>query len=170
MYTAAHALLRGCRLVFGPTLLYLCLALSDPEAAGAGGSDPTAAIQIFFPPVPPPLGAPRSSNPVTPPAARPPPPELSAYVAEPFYAPLSTRLARSETGDELDFRLEMYRQARSALVAELQARLETVRELDATRREQALKTFSREQTPRIAGLEREAESLREALSQHRSGL
>jgi hypothetical protein len=118
---------------------------------------------VFFPPAPPPLGAVsatsdpgdlRLSAPI----------ELAPFVNEPFYAPLSARLASSDPHDLLTDRqkeqLEAYRSSKAAVEAELLARLYTLKDVDAASRLQTLTAFAREQTPRLAELEKRAEQLR----------
>jgi hypothetical protein len=121
---------------------------------------------IFYPPVPPPLGAPlpvrdaaggKTAAPV----------ELAAYVNECFYAPLSTRLTAESSGgklsDALRGRLDAYRATKVALQTELRAKIDLLRETDAASRLAGLEQFAREQTPRVAALEERAEGLRRDL-------
>ena len=78
-------------------------------------------------------------------------------------------MAKSEIGDDLAFRLDTYRAERTSLLAELRARLDTLRDANPASRQRALDGFSGEQTPRIAALEKEAEAIRNDLSHHGSG-
>jgi hypothetical protein len=124
-------------------------------------------VRVFFPPLPPPLGMA-----LLPPAPRVvqlnAPGELAGFVNEPFYAPLSARLASREAGAQLDGeqerRLESFRANKTALQTELKARLYTLRESDPAARRQALEAFAREQTPQLIELERTAEDLRSELA------
>ena len=124
-------------------------------------------VPVFFPPQPPPLGMAPSF------AERRvlqlnAPEELAGFVNEPFYAPLSARLASREAGAQLDGeqerRLESFRANKTALQTELKARLYTLRESDPAARRQALEAFAREQTPQLIELERTAEDLRSELA------
>ena len=124
-------------------------------------------VPVFFPPLPPPLGMAPSfaERRVLQPNARE---ELAEFVNEPFYAPLSARLASREAGAQLDGeqerRLESFRANKTALQTELKARLYTLRESDPAARRQALEAFAREQTPQLIELERTAEDLRSELA------
>lgn len=141
-----------------------------PARAAAPSPEPNAAIDIFLSPLPPVLGDPLPSRPLIPTGGRAAPTALALYVNEPFYAPLSTRLERNEVGDDLDFRLQTYRTAKTSLQAELRAHLDTLKYADPGTRQHQLAEFAREQTPRIAALEEEAEKLRADLCRHGSGL
>jgi hypothetical protein len=125
-----------------------------------------AASIIFYPPVPPPLGAPLPARDAAG-VKTAVPVELAAYVNECFYAPLSTRLgAESPAGklsDALRIRLDAYRATKVALQTELRAKIDLLRETDAASRLAGLEQFAREQTPRIAALEESAEALRRDL-------
>jgi hypothetical protein len=114
---------------------------------------------IFFPPIPPQLGA--SINLLGESQGRfPAPPELASYVGEPFYAPLSTRLARHRLRANVQVRLAAYRDARLALLAELRGKLDALQNADAFTRERELVAFAKVQTPRVAALEKTADDLR----------
>ena len=119
---------------------------------------PSATFQIFFPPMPPVLWSTRSTAAETRTDELSAPPGLAVFVTEPFYAPLSTRMAKSEIGDSLAFRLETYRAKRTALLAELRARLDTLGRQILRAGSGRWREFSGEQTPRIAALEKEAEN------------
>jgi len=93
-----------------------------------------------------------------------PPPELADYVNEIFYAPLSTHLANHDLSDELGRRLDAYRNTKLALQDELRAELEKIPDNDAPTRQRALEAFARQQTPHLAALEQQAESLRADLA------
>jgi hypothetical protein len=116
-------------------------------------------LPVFFPPNPPPLGAP------TPPPQPAElqlvaPPELAACVSEPFYAPLSTRLAKKNLTDRLRQRLDSYRANKTALQTELRAKLDALKDADPATRRRELEAFAPQQTPRIVELEKVAEQLR----------
>ena len=88
------------------------------------------------------------------------PEELAAYVDDPFYAPLSTRLAQRNLTDTLRRRLDAYHAAKIELETQLQRKLATLSSADAATKESALVAFAREQTPRLVVLEATAEQLR----------
>jgi hypothetical protein len=116
-------------------------------------------LPIFFPPAPPPLDTP----PPAPPMGEPmfaAPPELAAYISDPFYAPLSTRLAERNVTDALRRRLDSYQRSKVELQAELQARLASLSSVVPSTREAALQSFAREQASRLAALEAMADQLR----------
>ena len=138
-----------------------------PEPVAAAPRE-NRTLLVFFPPEPPPLGAPL-------PSARPrageevvAPKELVNYLTAPFYAPLSTRLARRNLSDKLLERLENYRSSQAALLEELRAKINATKELALAPRTEALEAFARVQAPRLAALENEAEWLRTGL--RRTGL
>jgi hypothetical protein len=141
--------------------LGLILVSSSLAQEAAPNSIPAATSGlVFYPPVPPPLGSPipAASRPADPKQAAPG--AMAAYVDEPFYAPLAVRLERNDLGDALAFRLENYLSTKTALLAELRARLYTLRDADPATRTRELTAFAREQTPQIADLEKNAEQLR----------
>ena len=115
---------------------------------------------IFFPPVPPTLGAPipRASHGRL--AEPRPPAELAAYVAEPFYAPLSSLLLYNKPSANVRRRLETYRAARDKLIGDLQVELTRWRNADSVTRQRELTAFARQQAPKLAELEATAEQLR----------
>lgn len=92
------------------------------------------------------------------------PGELAAFVNEPFYAPLATRLTSPAPEDQLSARekqqLANYRASKTALQSELLARLYTLKEVDRAARILILEAFAREQMPGLVELERIAERLR----------
>jgi hypothetical protein len=88
---------------------------------------------------------------------------MADYVNEPFYAPLAARLLRNDLGADIALRLDRYKVEKSALLQELRARLDILRESDPAIRERELRAFALEQTPRIAALEATAEAIRFAL-------
>jgi hypothetical protein len=140
--------------------LGLVLFSSSPAQETTPASGPVASSLVFYPPVPPPLGAPIPSpdRPADPKLAAPG--ALAAYVGEPFYTPLALRLERNNLGDALSFRLESYHSTKTALLAELQARLYALRDADPATRTRDLAALAQEQTPQIDELEKNAEQLR----------
>jgi hypothetical protein len=135
-------------------------------SAAVGSASGVPAHLAFFPPAPPPL----DSTPLPAEPAKPefsPPDELAAFVNEPFYAPLGTRLASSipddQLSDEQKRQLDAYRAKKAALQTELLAHLYTLKEAGPAARLQALEAFAREQTPRLVALERGAEVFRHEL-------
>jgi hypothetical protein len=119
-------------------------------------------VPIFFPPIPPALDRPIGRVVVLP-SRLSAPDELAPFVNEPFYPPLSTRLATKSLNEKLRRQLEQYRAAKVALQGELRAALAQVRDADPPARRQALETLARVQTPKIAQLEAAAEQLRQDL-------
>lgn len=118
---------------------------------------------IFYPPIPPPLDRPVVHiSPALPPRLTPPP-ELAAYINEPFYPPLSVRLAKRDLDDALRKRLDAYVAARATLREELHAELARTNATEPAARQQALEALARRQRPRIAELEQTAGALREDL-------
>ncbi|MFT3782231.1 MAG: hypothetical protein QM790_09470 [Nibricoccus sp.] len=117
---------------------------------------------IFFPAVPPPIGAPLppKRSPIERTTA---PAGLADYIYEPFYAPLSTRLYSKDLSKKLLTRLENFRSKRASLRAELVEKLAAVNNLAPAERIQILETFAREQTPKLIELEAYAEQLRSDL-------
>jgi len=118
----------------------------------------------YFPPDPPPLGAPLPAASATGDPVTAAPAELGAFVNEPFYAVLGTRLSRHNLSQEQQRRLEDYRDAKIALQTELRAHLDALKDADAPTRLRTLEAFALEQTPRIAELETTAEKLRHDLT------
>ncbi|HZL45735.1 MAG TPA: hypothetical protein VFC28_05865, partial [Opitutaceae bacterium] len=105
------------------TLDYLPADRSPGDMRGLG-----RLVRVFFPPLPPPLGM--ALLPAAPRVVQlNAPEELARFVNEPFYAPLSARLASREAGAQLDGeqerRLESFRANKTALQTELKARLYT---------------------------------------------
>ncbi len=101
--------------------------------------------------------------------AWPAPAALAPYVSDPFYAPLSSREVHQDIGDALAFRLENYRAAKQALLAELRAQLYTLSDTDEPARERTLANLARDQASRLTALEVEADRLREELGRSGSG-
>ena len=135
---------------------------SPTEPRMRGGEFIDERVPVFFPPTPPPLGRalPRS-NPAGGRLAAPP--EMAAYVNEPFYPALATRLALKRLPEKLRGRLEDYRRAKVALLVELRAELERVQMLEAVERAAALRAFAARQATALRALEESAEGLRRDL-------
>jgi hypothetical protein len=112
---------------------------------------------IYFPPAPPVLGAPLpgvglySDEIVR---------ALAPFVGEPFYAPLSTRLAEEDLGRRTRARLGSYQNEKAALLAELRARLESVRTESPEVRFVAMAELAEQQESALAALENTADELR----------
>ena len=121
-------------------------------------------LPVYFPPNPPPLGAPMPPQQPTE-LSSVAPPELAAYVNEPFYPSLSTRLAQRNLTDRLRQRLDSYRATKTALQTELRVKLDALKDADPATRRRELKAFAPQQTPRIVELEKAAEQLRGDLLQ-----
>lgn len=130
-----------------------------------GGADQFGPIR--FPPEPPTVGA---SLPVASPATDvpAPPAELAAFLGESFYTALSMRLTASDPAqqptDTQRATLDLYREDKAALQAELLATIDTLRDAAAAARLRALADFAVRQTPRIVRLESAAEQLRRDLA------
>ena len=116
-------------------------------------------LPVFFPPIPPPLGAPMPPQQPTE-LSSVAPPELAAYVNEPFYPSLSTRLAQRNLTDRLRQRLDSYRATKTALQTELRVKLDALKDADPATRRRELEAFAPQQTPRIVELEKAADQLR----------
>ena len=158
-----------CRLL---GLVISAISVSPLAAQSLGsGFEPSPAVlsrpwelPIYYPPVPPILGAPvplptislsRRSTPA--------PPELAEYVNEIFYAPLSTRLHEKQLTKRQREKLSIYRTAKVALLAELRTRLAELKVADPGDRTQQLAELGQAQAPRLAQLEKMAEELRHDL-------
>lgn len=125
------------------------------------GSVTTQYRPIFFPPLIPALGEPIPSNSTRASLAKFAPPNvLASYVYEPFYAPLSPLLFTEDLDRRRREKLDGYRAARTAALAALQARLDSLQAADADRRRQELSAFAAEQAATLAALESTAEELR----------
>lgn len=135
---------------------------SPGETRMRGGEFADERVPVFFPPTPPPLGRalPRS-NPASGRLAAPP--EMAAYVNEPFYPALATRLALKRLPDRLKARVEEYRRTKIALLAELRAGLERGQALAPAERVAALEALAVKQAGPLRALEETAESLRRDL-------
>ena len=146
---------------FGPLAAQVDL---PPSPLVAPPATPPVRHVAYFPPDPPPLGAPLPAANATGDPAAAAPAELGAYVNEPFYAVLGARLALHDLSQDQQRRLEDYRDAKIALQTELRAQLDALKEADAPTRLRTLEAFAPEQTPRIAELEVAAEKLRHDLA------
>ncbi len=125
--------------------------------------------RYFFPPTPPALGEAyvrnrtksasltRSTIPIS----------LADYVNEPFYSPLSPFLYEESLSKKRQKTLDDYLATKQALISELRAKLDAVSKLSAADREAQLADFAREQTPRVAALEKTAYEIRDDLTQWR---
>ncbi len=124
-------------------------------------SIPSANTQspIFFPPSPPPLGAP---VPPRPPAQTSitAPKDLASYLYEPFYAPLSTRITQADLTKKLLQRLDAFRTTRTRLQNELLTRLDELKEVDPDTRASELNLLAARQAGDLTRLEAEADDLR----------
>jgi hypothetical protein len=172
--THVGALRDGTRrraLVFGLAGAVFAAAIRAQSSSLSSDLDPDPFAQrsigrptfIFYPPIPPPLDRPvvRISPTLQPRST--PPPELTAYVNEPFYPPLSVRLARRDLDDPLRARLVAYVAARAGLREELHAELARTNGTEPDARQQALEALARRQSRRLAELEQTADALREGL-------
>ena len=127
-----------------------------------GGEFIEERVPVFFPPTPPPLGRalPRSQIPAGRLAA---PPEMAAFVNEPFYPALATRLALKRLPDRLKARVDEYRRAKVARLTELRAALEQARALAPAERAATLSAFAGRQAAALRAQEETAEALRRDL-------
>jgi hypothetical protein len=120
-------------------------------------------VLIFFPPVPPPLGAPIVRPRMGRLGESTAPPELAAYVNETFYAPLSSLLIKHELSARMRRRLDDYRAMRDNLVGELEMEWARLREADPNTRQRALAALAQKQAPQLTELDAVAEELRRDL-------
>lgn len=126
-------------------------------------------MPFFFPPVPPPLEAlaaagTQKKEPITS-AKAIAPAELAGYVGEIFYPALGGRLARHMLSPKLRQQVEQYRTIADALRQELRAQLDHLRGAAPAVRLRGLEDLARQQAPRLAELEKDAEQLRQSLTQ-----
>ncbi len=130
----------------------------------SGAYLPMRPAVICFPPTPPPLD--RAVSHVAPlmPERLTPPAELAAYINEPFYAPLSTWLLERALPDKMRERITALRAAKVAALADLRTTLEQVRDAEVPTRRHALEAFARQQSPKLAALEHDAEQIRAELA------
>jgi hypothetical protein len=146
-------------------LAALALACAAPLCAQDNFGDPPFARVAFFPPTPPVYGAPLAE----PAGRRPfwfaqrsltPPDGLAAFLAEPLYPALSTRLFNLKLDPKLEARLHAYRTARDRETTVLLNHLLAPDAASDAIDEPALRTLAAAQTPRLVALEAEAERLR----------
>ena len=160
-------------LLHSRSLVLLCCGLASGPASRAQLDSPrnfptereatvpvAMPVPIFFPINPPPLDRPVSRLAPSTGQTLAPPPELGAYLTEPFYAVLSTRLTRSSLDVKKRQKLDAYRVTRDAMLEELQAEVSSVRDAEPATRRTALTRLAQRQTPRLAELEAAAEQLR----------
>lgn len=121
-------------------------------------------VPIFFPTTPPPLDRPVSRLAASSGQTIAPPAELAAYLTEPFYAVLSTRLTGNTLSATNRHKLDTYRAARDALLEELQMELALLRDAEPATRRNALTRLAQRQTSRLAELEATAEQIRSDLA------
>lgn len=133
---------------------------SDPGGASFVRQDP---LPIFFPPNPPPLGRAIARSPGTPAGRVTTPPELTAYVSDLFYPQLGTRLVTKTLSAKLRAQLERYREAKSALQAELTGQIELLRDAEPEARLAALSALAQRQALKLLELEKSADDLRRDL-------
>ena len=168
MNDPAASLRRGFRRRCARAGVAVILGLAAPAWAQVPAPQPGSPIQIYFPPAAPVMGSALPAPAHVPPTPWPAPAALAPFVADPFYAPLSTRLAKGEVDSGLRYRLDSYQASKVALQTELHAKLDTLKDADADARRRSLEEFAREQTPRIAELEAAAEQLRQDLCRSRT--
>jgi hypothetical protein len=133
---------------------------SFPAPSGANPNPLADLLPIFFPAPPPVLGA---ELPAAPAVRDPLWAEFAPFVNEPFFAPLSTRLAQGNLNRRQRQRLDAYKSARTTLLAELRARLDAAAAPAARR--QALQELAAAQEPRLSELAATADELRRELYQ-----
>lgn len=123
---------------------------------------------VFFPPTPPIYGSKIDNQPVG--TSRlflgrrlTPPDGMADFAGDLFYPPLSTRLYSLALSRQLEARIQRYRTTRNLLVSALLDRCTHLHDATPEAREQDLRAFAAEQSPRIAALEAEADELRRDL-------
>ncbi|MGH8018090.1 MAG: hypothetical protein ACREIA_07340, partial [Opitutaceae bacterium] len=123
--------------------------------------------RVFFPPNPPPLGVgvvvPRGSAP----ARSDAPAMLSQYVGEPFYAPLSARLAARKMKPEMTDAVAEYVKLRAGFLRELREHVYGIQEADTATRMRMNAALAREQAPGLSALAAAADRLRRELYRDR---
>ncbi|MBL9187587.1 MAG: hypothetical protein JNK23_08930 [Opitutaceae bacterium] len=145
-------------------LAFIALACAAPLHAQFWSDTPFARV-AFFPPTPPVYGAPLveragqrphwiDNRPLTAPDG------LAAFVSEPFYPPLSTRLFNLKLNARIEARLHAYRTARQRETNLLLDLLLAAESESVLADPAALRALAVEQGPRLAALEEEAERLR----------
>lgn len=126
---------------------------ATPESA------PVRPLLVYFPPQVPRLDA-HIALPNLTESGWPAPAELAAYVNEPFYAPLGSRIAEKTLSKKQRQRVETYLAAKLRLQNELRARLAALRNADSATRQREFTALAQQENPQIDKLEREAEQLR----------
>ena len=120
----------------------------------------SAGPYLFFPPVPPPLGADVLQLSPLLGDAPPAPSELAAFASDTFYPLLAERFVTGDLTSTLRRQLAAYRTAKTDLQSELRSQIAELDGLDASTRGQRLMAFAADQAPRIAAVEAAAETLR----------
>lgn len=133
---------------------------SFPTPTGVTPNPLADLVPIFFPAPPPVLGA---ELPAAPAVRDPLWTDFGPFVNEPFFSPLSTRLAQGNLTRRQRQRLDAYKSTRTMLLAELRARLDAVAEPAARR--QSLQELALAQEPRLVELATTADELRRELYQ-----
>ena len=159
------------------SLVFLCCGLASGPVSRAQVDSPrnfpterepsaplATPVPVFFPLNPPPLDRPVSRLAPSTGQTLAPPAELGAYLTEPFYAVLSTRLTRNTLDGKKRQKLDAYRVARDALLHELRTEVDAGRDVDPATRRTTLTRLAQRQTPRLAELEAAAEQLRTELA------
>lgn len=116
-------------------------------------------LLIYFPPTAPRLGA-HVDLPSMFEARKPAPAELAPFVNEPFYAPLSTRLAGNILSARQRQRLDAYLAAKLQLQNELRSHLSDLAGADSAERQREYAVLARTEDPAIDALEQTAQQLR----------
>ncbi|PTX96411.1 hypothetical protein DB354_07030 [Opitutus sp. ER46] len=119
--------------------------------------------RYFFPPTPPALGEsyPRNRTRSASLSLSTIPLELSEHVNEPYYSPLSPFLYEESLSKKRRKMIDDYSAAKTALVDELRAKIESVRALDPAAREAQLADFARQQEPRALEVEKMGYAIRD---------
>ena len=130
----------------------------EPESYTVAAPETSNANPICFPPNIPPLGTPPPAVEINPGAGAPG--ALLAYLNEPFYASLSTRLVLNNLLEDQRQALYQYRDQRDAELSQLQRELDLAAGRSPEQARYALQAFAEQQTPRLRALEARAELLR----------
>jgi hypothetical protein len=120
----------------------------------------SALLPIYFPPTPPVLGAELPPQPAVRDSAWN---ELTPWSNEPFFAPLSTRLAQGDLNRKHREKLDTYKTTQAALLAELRTQLDAVASAAPSAHKAALQTLATAQEPRLQQLAADADELRREL-------
>jgi hypothetical protein len=120
---------------------------------------PLQPLIVYFPPAAPRLGA-HVDLPSMFEARKPAPPELAPFINEPFYAPLSTRLAQNMLNAKQRQRLDAYLAAKLRLQNELRSHLAELTGADLAERQREYAALARTEDPEIDALEQTAQQLR----------